>query len=173
MVERPLPALRRPARAGTHPPERHGLLGGHPSPGLPGHPPGPSGQLRQPQRGRRAHARGLPHPAGRGRSGGHGHAGDAPVPLPGPARPHPAAGPGVQGLHPQGGRVAPARDRAGGRRAARRRPWSRTRSTCSRPSPTPCPSGSSATSWVCRWRTRTGSKVGRKPWPAASTPTSC
>ena len=53
------------------------------------------------------HARGLPDPRGRGRPGGRGHAGDAAVPVPGPARPHPAAGPGVQGLHPQGGRVTP------------------------------------------------------------------
>ena len=38
--------------------------------------------------------------------GGRGHDRDAAVPVPGPARPHPASGPGVQGLHPQGGRVA-------------------------------------------------------------------
>ncbi len=53
-----------------------------------------------------------------------GHARDAAVPLPRPARPHPAAGAGVQGLHPQGGGVAAGRDPARWSTSCSTPPWS-------------------------------------------------
>ena len=173
LVERPLPALRRPPRAGarsTATTSASGCVARH-------------ADCLAVLRDRRSSSDSLNVAAERMPEGfrtpvdeddpvAPGHARDATVPVPGPARPHPAARAGVQGLHPEGGRVAARPDPAGGRRAASTPPSRPARSTCWRRSPTRCRSGSSATCSVSRTRTTTASRSGPTPWPEASIPTS-